>query len=341
MRAESLSADAQIVVAGAGAIGVYVGGKALAEGRRVAFLGRDRFVAAARSGGVTVLDPDGLKAHTPASEVDANSDPAILSGADVILVAVRSNDTDEMAALIRANANPNATVVSLQNGVRNKARLVDALAGWDVRGGMVPYNVVLEGPATAKRATTGATVVETGPRSGLAALLDAPGAPAREVADIAPIQWGKLLLNLNNALNALSGLPLVEQLGDPQWRRVLADNQTEALGLLKRAGLRPTSAVKGAPPTLMPHILRLPTPLFRRIAAAMFRIAPDARSSMQTHLEKRQTTEIDDLQGEIVRLAETLGLDAPISRRVVAAISAAEAAQQGPPRLSPETLKGA
>lgn len=330
--------DTKIVVAGAGAIGVYVGAKALAQGRNLAFLGRDRFVEAARASGVSAEDVDGRLDATPASEVSASAEPTLLADADVILVTVRGNDTNTIADLIKANAKSSACVVSLQNGVRNKARLADALPGWDVRAGMVPYNVVLETPAAAKRATTGAVTIERGPRPGVAALLDAPGAPAKEIDDIVAVQWGKLLLNLNNALNALSGLPLIAQLGDPAWRRVLADNQAEALDLLKHAGITPKQAVKGAPPAVMPHLLRLPTPVFRVIAAATFRIAPDARSSMQNHLEKRQSTEIDDLQGEIVALAERLGRQAPISRRVVARIRAAETAQSGPPGLSAADL---
>ena len=117
------------------------------------------------------------------------------------------------------------------------------------------------------------------------------------------VQWGKLLLNLNNALNALSGLPLATQLADRRWRLLLAAQIEEALAVLKAAGIAP-ARIEGVPPRLIPSILRLPDWLFRLVARRMLAIDPAARSSMWEDLAARRPTEIDYLQGAILALAD-------------------------------------
>ena len=93
-----------------------------------------------------------------------SDDPAAaLAGADLVLVCVKSGDTETMGHLIAAHAPANAQVISLQNGVANAACLRDVLPGWDVRAGMVPFNVVSDAPGRYHRATSGDILVEAGP----------------------------------------------------------------------------------------------------------------------------------------------------------------------------------
>ncbi|OYU46120.1 MAG: hypothetical protein CFE44_03825 [Burkholderiales bacterium PBB4] len=124
------------------------------------------------------------------------------------------------------------------------------------------------------------------------------------------VQWGKLLLNLNNPVNALSDLPLRTQLMDRDYRCVVAALQTEALRALKAAGI-PPAKVATAPPRWLPWILRLPNSVFTRVAARMLRMDAAARSSMWDDFQQGRTTEIDDLCGAVVRLSQSQGLSAP------------------------------
>ena len=120
---------------------------------------------------------------------------------------------------------------------------------------------------------------------------------------MAGVLWGKLMLNLNNALNALSGVPLATQLADRRWRLILARQIAEALGVLKAAGIKP-ARIEGVPPGMIPRILRLPDWLFRRVARRMLAIDPEARSSMWEDLHRHRPTEIGYLQGAILALAQ-------------------------------------
>jgi 2-dehydropantoate 2-reductase len=138
------------------------------------------------------------------------------------------------------------------------------------------------------------------------------------------VQHGKLLMNLNNAINALSGLPLRDQLGQRAYRLCLALCQREALAAYRAAGVAPARLGPTAP-GVTPYLLGLPDAVFRRVAAATLRIDAHARSSMWEDLQRGRTTEIESLQGEIVALATAHGRDARANARLRALVHEAEA----------------
>jgi 2-dehydropantoate 2-reductase len=176
------------------------------------------------------------------------------------------------------------------------------------------------------------------PRGGeLAAALRRAGLPVETPRDIAPDQWTKLLVNLNNAVSALSGAPTQRLLRDPGYRRLVAAVIDEGLGVLRAAGIRPAK-LRGVPVEWMPRILRMPTPIVRLVTRAQARVDPEARSSMWEDLEKRRPTEVDYLNGEIVALADRAGIDAPLNRRIVDLVRDAERAGAGSPQLLAEQL---
>jgi 2-dehydropantoate 2-reductase len=138
-----------------------------------------------------------------------------------------------------------------------------------------------------------------------------------------PVQWAKLLLNLNNPINALSNLPLKAELSQLAFRTCLALAQDEALRLMKSAGIRP-ARLTPLPPNWIPGLLKIPTWLFRLLANKMLAFDPLARSSMWEDLEAGRITEVDWLNGEIVRLAEKMDHRAPVNARLIALIREAE-----------------
>lgn len=257
-----------ITIAGAGSIGCFVGGLLAYHGHAVRFVARARNVAGlSKTGGLKLTDYAGMNLTVPGH--DFSDDPSILASADVILVTVKSSATAEMGQLIAEHAKPDALIISLQNGVGNTATLRAALPNHDVRAGMVPFNVVEMDIAAYHRATSGD--IEVG--AGVFLDLNTEHLAWKSVDNIEAVQWGKLLINLGNALNALSGITLYEQLQDRAWRRLIADQMAEALGILKANNITPAKTT-AAPPALIPHILRLPTPLFKRVGAKMLTIDP-------------------------------------------------------------------
>jgi 2-dehydropantoate 2-reductase len=335
----------RIVVAGAGSIGTYVGGCLALAGRDVTLLLRQALADIIAGHGLRISDLDGADRTLAPNAVKLATDPAAaFAEAEIILVTVKSGDTDAMAGLIAEHAPSGVTVVSLQNGVGNVDALLARVGGMArVVPGMVPFNVVQthgDGQALRfHRATSGTALIGAGV-PGLRQALNVKGAAVTEHRDMAGVLWGKLILNLNNALNALCGLPLIEQLSDRRWRRLLAAQMDEGLAVMKAAAIKP-ARIEGVPPGAIPRILRLPDWLFRTVARRMLAIDPQARSSMWEDLQRRRPTETDYLQGAILRLGQKSGMRAPLTERIIALVRQAEAAGAGSPRLTPDKIRGA
>jgi 2-dehydropantoate 2-reductase len=332
-----MASSKTICVAGAGSIGCFVGGMLRAGGHQVSLLARPRAIDDINRNGLKVTGFEGVEHRLTSAEIRLSGDPAVLADAGIILVTVKSGDTAEMADLIARYAAKDAVIISLQNGTGNVAVLREALPDHNVLAGMVPFNVVSMGDGHFHRATSGDILVEKD-GTNTAKRLSQPELAFHAVDDIAGVQWGKLLVNLNNALVALSDLPLREQLSQRPWRVLFADQWREALGVLKAADVEPVSTTP-LPASFTPFILKLPDFLFQRIAASMVKIDPKARSSMWEDLQRGRRTEIDHLQGVIVELAKRHGLNAPLSARIVGLIRNAEQAGKGSPRLTPEQIR--
>ncbi|HEV2511204.1 2-dehydropantoate 2-reductase [Bosea sp. (in: a-proteobacteria)] len=318
---------ARISIYGAGAIGCYLGGRLAAGGAEVGFIGRPGVGDELRQHGLRLTHYDGRDWRVPPETIAFSTEPAAAAAADLILVTVKSGSTAQAAAELAALAAPNAIVISFQNGIGNADVLRAALPGRSVLAGMVPFNVIRRGAGAFHQASEGEPEVEDA--AALAPFLSdftRAGFVLRQHPDMLPVQWAKLLLNLNNAVNALSGLPLQQELAQRAYRRCLALAQTEALALLKQAEIRP-ARLTPLPASWIPALLRLPDALFARLARKMLAIDPSARSSMADDLAAGRRTEVDWINGEVVRLAERLGQRAPVNALLISLIKAAEAGE--------------
>lgn len=317
----------RIVILGAGSIGAYLGACLIAAGADVVLLGRARMAQRIAEHGLHVSDLQGRKHDLRPEQVRYEQDPEVIGEADLILVTVKSADTPEAAQLIAANAGGGVLVVSFQNGVGNADVLRATLPHCAVLAGMVPFNVVQMDGNRLHRGTEGELMLEAAPAvEGWKELFAAAGLPLIEQRDFRSVQWGKLLLNLNNPINALSGLPLKTELSQRAYRRCLADLIEEAYGVLLAAGIVPAKVARVGPEYL-PLLLRLPDFLFTRVAKTMLRIDPEARSSMWEDLQAGRRTEVDYLNGAVVALAASLGREAPLSQRMVQLVRQAEEGQ--------------
>jgi 2-dehydropantoate 2-reductase len=131
-----------------------------------------------------------------------------------------------------------------------------------------------------------------------------------------PVQWGKLLVNLNNPVNALSGLSLREELADRNYRRAWARLIAEGLAVLQAGDIEPAK-ILAIPPATLVRLLPLPNVIFRMLARRMATVDPKASSSMADDLRRGRQTEIDDLCGAIVRLGMRVGVPAPANARTI------------------------
>ncbi|HEY1957710.1 MAG TPA: 2-dehydropantoate 2-reductase [Polyangiaceae bacterium] len=326
----------RVGIFGAGAIGCYLGGRLASSGASVAIVGRPRIRDEIATHGLTTIDLEGRSLR---AEVVVETDPSALAGCDVVLVCVKSAQTEEAAETLAKFLAPDALVVSMQNGVRNADVLRDKIS--NVLGGIVGFNVVSKGSGVFRRATSGPLVIEDREgASAIVATLQRAGFEAFAERDIVSAQWSKLVMNLNNAVSALSNAPTREIVLTPGYRKCVAMIVAEALAVMRAAGIRP-KRIGPLPVGVFPFALRLPTPLIRVVARAQLQIDPEARSSMSEDLARGRNTEVDFLNGEIVRLARSVGRRAPINERVVALVHEVEASGRGSPKMSPAELASA
>ncbi|CAM4156113.1 2-dehydropantoate 2-reductase [Janibacter anophelis] len=327
----------RVAVMGAGSVGCYLGGW-LAAAADVTLIGRAPLIDAIERDGLTVTDlrgrsrtarPDGLTLATDASAV---------VGADYVLLTTKTLGTAMAVRQVAPYLQHDSIVISFQNGLRNATQIDEALAAAFpsrasrplVLSGMVPFNVVRTGETRWEQATSGHLAVKDHPRVDPFTRVAQGGGLRVEVEpDMKAVLFGKLLLNLNNAVNALTGQPLAVQLRDRDCRVVLAACQDESLALARRLGVSP-ARLTPLPAAAMPALLRSPTPVFANLARASLKVSPTARSSMADDLDAGRSTEIDELQGAIVHLARDHGVQTPVCARIVELVREAE--RSGPDR---------
>lgn len=312
----------KVAIFGAGSIGCYVGGQLAAGGAHVVFVGRERFKQAIATQGLKLTHYERDQIDVNPQNFDFETDPKTVSDCDVILVCVKSQDTADAAQTLQAHARKDALIISFQNGVSNADTLRAGLEGATVLGGVVPFNVTSPGAGHFHCGTEGHLIVQqdNDPRLvPLANAFEASGQGFKQVQDIMAVQWGKLLVNLNNALSALSGGALHKGLSQKAYRETLVRMMEEAMNVMKGAGIEPAQFGKASPQQTM-KILRKPNIIFKIIMAMVLRIDKTARSSMLDDLEMGRSPEIDYLQGEIVKLAHATGQKAPINQAIMMAV---------------------
>lgn len=317
--------EQRICLFGAGSIGCYIGGRIASAGCHVKLIGREPLRLALTRSGLHLTDLLGADLCVKPDAFCFTTDTDAAVDAELVMVTVKSADTAQAASSLAKVLKPGTVVISFQNGMGNAALLRQTLQQQTVLSGMVQFNVLNRGRGHFHQGSEGALEVEQHPAiEPFRELFARAGLPLKQHREMVPVQWAKLVLNLNNPINALSNLPLKEELSQPAFRKSLALAQAEALRLIGSAGIRPASLTP-LPPNWIPLLLKAPTWLFRLLANKMLAIDPLARSSMWEDLEAGRKTEVDWLNGEIVRLAEKMGRLAPVNATLIALIREAEA----------------
>jgi 2-dehydropantoate 2-reductase len=282
----------KIAVMGAGAVGCYYGGMLARAGHSVVLIGRPQHVEAVQREGL-LLDTLSFREHVPmeaSTEVDAVKD------AKLILFCVKSTDTESAGAAMRRHLAPDAFVLSLQNGVDNAARL-QATLGHAVAPAVVYVATEMAGPGHVKHHGRGELVIATADRSQeIADMLAAAGIPTQISDNVIGALWAKLILNCAyNALSAISQLPYGRVVQGEGVEAVMRDTVNECLAVAEASGV--------TVPGDMWEVVR-------RLAPSM----PTQFSSTAQDLARGKRSEIDHLNGYVLRRGESLGVATPVNR---------------------------
>ncbi|MED7789592.1 2-dehydropantoate 2-reductase [Francisella sp. 19X1-34] len=329
-----------IVIFGAGSIGCYIGGKLLSSGYNVTFIGRPRVKENIERNGLKITNLKKSNTYIDKDSIRVEVEPEkILKKAHIIFITVKSKDTFEVAKSINDYASSGALIISLQNGINNIKLLKENILDKTILTGIVSFNIVHQQNGHYHCGTEGTIILEAlkNHSEQVVEILSSSSFDIVVTNEIVPIMWGKLIINLNNSINALSGVPLLEELHNKTYRKILAMSMKEALKILRIANIKPKNVGKIMIP-IIPYILLLPNFLFKRVAKAMLKIDSKAGSSMLEDLQKGRITEIDYLNGEIIKLGKKYNFSTPINEKILALIMKAEKKANGSPSISATEL---
>jgi 2-dehydropantoate 2-reductase len=294
----------RIAVMGAGAVGCYYGGMLAREGHPVTLIGRPQHVEAVQRDGL-FLDTQSFQVHVP---MGANTEAAGVAGAKLVLFCVKSTDTEAAALALAPHLERDAVVISLQNGVDNAERLQAAIPQ-EVIPAVVYVATEMAGPGHVKHHGRGDLVLGTSASSKeIAGLLTSVGVPVQISDNVIGELWAKLIVNCAyNALSAITRLPYGRVVQGEGVPAVMADVVGECLAVAQAAGVT------------VPGDLHQSVP---RLASAM----PAQFSSTAQDLMRGKPSEIDHLNGYLVRKGELLGVPTPVNRVLHSLVKLLEAA---------------
>lgn len=297
----------KVAVMGAGAVGCYYGAMLARAGHEVVLIGRPSHVEAVRANGLRLE----TKTFDEYVRLGASTEASAVQGADLVLFCVKSTDSESAAAQIKPHLSPDALVLTLQNGVDNDERVRSVLPSNDVAAAVVYVATEMAGPGHVKHHGRGELVIAPSRTSEqVAQHLAAAGVPMQISDNVRGSLWAKLILNCAyNALSAVSQLPYGELVKGVGVADVIRDVVAECMAVAKAEGVVIPGDTDAA---------------VRGIALSM----PSQYSSTAQDLARGKLSEIDHLNGLVVRRGEALGVPTPANRVLFVMVKLLESKQQ-------------
>ncbi|HJW89380.1 MAG TPA: 2-dehydropantoate 2-reductase [Anaerolineales bacterium] len=309
----------RILVFGAGAIGTYIGGSLALHGHHVVFLERPGVATELRRNGLR-LNLAGHEQRIARPKIAASPDEALGKGHfDVAVFALKAYDTRPALEGLEPYAEALPPVLCLQNGVENEPLLREVLGDSKVIAGTVTSaigrraagNIVLE-------RRRGLGVAARHPLSAeLTTALDAAGLNARLYPDAARMKWSKLLTNLlANATSAILDLTPAEVFDYPGLFRLEIEQLRETLRVMAAQGLHPVDLPK-TPVRALGFAARWLPLVWGRIVLRRSVGSGRGGKMPSLHIDLhsgRSQSEVEYLNGAVVRFGEKLGIPTPVNR---------------------------
>ncbi len=303
-----------IAVMGAGAVGGFFGGMLARAGMRVTFIGRPAFVEAVQRNGLYIESAK----FQGAVRVEASSDPSAAKGADLVLFCVKTLDTESAAKALEPHVASDCAVLSLQNGVENVEQIQAATKLFALPA-VVYVGASVPEPGKVKHGARGDLVigVSKGNRGGsedpqqqverIATTFEKSGVPCKISENIDADLWSKLLLNCAaNAISAIANASYGEVVREPMSRELVIATAREVAAVARAAGVE------------------LPEEQLVAGGVKFLEGMKDVMSSTAQDVARKKKTEIDALNGVIVRKGNELGIATPANFALTALVKLIE-----------------
>jgi len=308
----------QHVIFGAGLIGGYLAGAFTAKNVKTAIVGRLNIVQAIKNG-ITISDFSGNESSVSSIEIYDAAKPV-----DVLWLTVKCTAVESSIVDLKKIVQPGTLIVCCQNGFGSDQAVRRAFPNNVVLGAVVGFNVAEKSPVHLHRSTEGKLVLEDHEQIARELQsIDSELLPTKLSTNYLADQWAKLQLNLANPVNALADIPVKAMTEDPGFRSIIADLMNELLSVTDALKLD-LPKLTAVPAKMIPRTLRLPNWIFTRLAQKMLAIDPSARASMWWDLTQGKRSEIDYLNGAVVKQANELGISCPQNEAIVKLVHSVE-----------------
>jgi 2-dehydropantoate 2-reductase len=295
----------KVAVMGAGAVGCYYGGMLARAGHEVVLIGRPKHVDAIHRKGLRLTKGE----RDEYIDLAASTQASAAQGAKLVLFCVKSTDTETAGAELKPFLLADTVLLTLQNGVDNADRL-RAIVPQEVAAAVVYVATEMAGPGHVKHHGRGELVIEPSPSAAdIARTLIEAGIPAEISANVRGALWAKLILNCAyNAMSAIAQLPYGKLVECDGVTDVMRDLVAECLAVAKADGITVPGDVDAA---------------VRKIAETM----PGQYSSTAQDVARHKPSEIDHLNGYVMRRGEARGVPTPANRVLHTLVKAIERRQ--------------
>lgn len=319
------------IVFGAGLIGGFLGGVLTSLDLNTTLVCRPT-VKKKLANGLLLTDYSKNKVVAKQLQLLDNEDLAINKlenlQCDFLWITVKCTAIESVSKEIHPFIGPNTIILCCQNGLGSDQIIKAKFPNHSVLRVMVPFNVAEPKAGHLHRGSEGTMYVENIPAvtetiKALTQQINQPIMRVKQTNNMDSILWAKLQLNLGNSVNALADIPVKSMLEQRTYRLVNAALMKELLAVTKalKIDLPKLTAVSAQK---IPTILSLPSFIYKRITRKVLAIDPTVRSSMWWDLSQGKQTEIDHLNGAVVRAAEKLGIPSPANKNIIRLIKQIE-----------------
>jgi len=293
----------KIAVMGSGGVGGYYGALLAHAGYDVTFIARGAHLQAIRTTGLQVKSVHGDFTIAPAKATDASAE---LGPVELILVCVKTTDTEQAAEAIKPMVGPGTTVMSLQNGI-DAAERIGAVVGMEhMLGGSTWISSAIEAPGVIRQVSQFRRIVlgefdgQVTPRA--QAVFDALGRTGATVElsdNILKVLWTKFVFIASiSGVGSLTRLEIGDYRAVPETRAFLVALMREVEAVARASGVR------------------LDADVVEATLAFVDNAAPSIKPSMQRDVEAGRRSELDSMIGVIVRKGRDLGVATPLAEMV-------------------------
>ena len=310
-----------IAVIGAGNMGCLYGANLARTGAQVTLVDVwEEHVQAMQERG---LEMEGLHGEFVAA-VTATTNPSTVSGVDLVVVCVNGYNTGAAASAAQGMLAADGCVLTLQNGLGNIETLTEVVGADRVVGGLTFHSADLQAPGRVRHTNKGPTYLgeldrqQTERLETIRATMEQAGMQPQVEDDIVATMWGKFVLNCS-----INPLCAISDLRPGHIREVAAFDEFQTKIVEEVLALVAAKGIQLADPTPLESIKAYSAKKFHRV-------------SMQQHLLRGRQTEIDSLNGYVVRESERLGLSAPYNDALTRIVKGRQYQPQGERQHIPE-----